>query len=206
MNSEALTKTLTSEWSTPPVHSVWKLKPQVNWLPTEASCRQRVDCNLAFSATDHSSGATMEAGATSHNLELRGSDAVVSLCPWQNWDTILLEHVTLKCNRGFTESGDRKYQGCMQNIFRRDIMQKACKQKERMEWNWKKTRRRTQNTRNMCSLARMKKAGPERDRGNNKCCSSPSLGWVRCWVTVRAQIQMMSHFLKHTGTRLHTQL
>lgn len=36
--------------------------------------------------------------------------------------------------------------------------------------------------------------------------AQPSQGWVRCWVTLHGQTQMMSHFLKHTGTSAHTTL
>lgn len=53
-------------------------------------------------------------------------------------------------------------------------------------------------TENKAGKKRFKEKKMKRWDSGSLCCSGGLLGWAGCLVTVQAQIQMMSHFLKHT--------
>lgn len=205
MNGEAFNKMLLDREKNPPrsikqQKNVWTSKQQGNGLHTQV-IKSAVSYFLTFSATDRSTGATMEAAVTSHDLQLRGEVTQWFQCACETQSS-WCKHVTHDCNTGCTERGWRNVilEGCKRTTWRKASKTGKGENKTKMTRWTKKSRKKNTNKQEW------KKAGPVRGRENNKCCSGPWLGWVGCWVTVRAQIQMMSHFLKHTGTSSHTQL
>lgn len=180
-----------------------------DYWPLLKECSQ---LQAVWTATELSTGAIMEAGMTSYDLELRGK--------WQSGFTLpvtKLRHNPLGVKTIWhttaTGAAQRGAEGNIKKVCKaflkggeNSIRQKAREERKQGNEKDRKKQSQEQNKKWTFMSKSEKQTGPVRGRGNNKCCSGPSLGWAGCKVTVRVQIQMMSHFLKHTGTSWHTQL